>query len=62
MRLSASHDNPLQSANHAAFLTYFGRPRPPNRDRFGTENPLAVTKILRSLPPVQANAGRHSWQ
>jgi len=60
--VSASSDSPAKSANCASFLTYCEQMRPPNRDRFGKENPLAVTKIPVSLPPMQANAGRHSWQ
>src|SRR5439155_413383 len=50
------------SERMAADLAATRQVRPPNRDRFGKENPTAVTKILRSLPSVQANAGRHSWQ
>lgn len=42
-----------QSANQASLLTYCGRPRPPNRDRFGKEKPVVVTKISRNLPSVQ---------
>jgi len=51
-----------QSANCASFLTYCEQMRPPNRDRFGKENPWPSLRIPVSLPPMQANAGRHSWQ
>jgi hypothetical protein len=43
----------VESANQASLLTYCSRPRGLNRDRFGKENPIRVTKMPRNLPSVQ---------
>ena len=50
-------DNATQSANCAALLTYCARRAGPNRDPFRTDISASVTKILRSLPFVQARRG-----